>query len=529
MYLSVRNYLRGPYTLYRGKEEQTINEPVPIAYKWLPGDLVDPESGSILEQKSSPLVGIVDYLSRTGQGFTPRGVPLYMFYPLSESYPPMIVAAKTNPKVNTIVEVNVEHWDSKWPRAGIKRILGTVGDKAVEKQALLMRSSYPRSKSENIPLSQTENHNPLPWSYVINIDPEGCVDVDDVLCWRDIDGGHEFCIAIADVSAHIEERSELDIAAAKLGQTLYVDGKAEVPMFPTSISESAASLRSDGLSRPALGLIYTLKGRYVTKRWERILVPTNRSYTYETVYEDKEICEKITNLLTSILGLDIGEDSHKWIEYAMLEYNKEAAYVLRAGSKGLLRSHAGTTKESWADLAAKTGCSDIAWFGYAAGKYVEATAEDVKHAGLSMDCYCHASSPLRRYADLVNQRWLKHLLFGDSAPQYAVQPTYLNERGRIAKQLDRDLWFLTHLQPDTITTVRGFVLKEKPDGRFTVYVPEWQRKITGKMSTDAMPDIGSRVEVRAYTNLKSPHYDQRLICSLVIADETCVTNTLMDH
>jgi exoribonuclease R len=216
--------------------------------------------------------------------------------------------------------------------------------------------------------------------------------------------------------------------------------------------------------------------------------------------------------------LDIGEDSHKWIEYAMLEYNKEAALVLRGGSKGLLRSHAGTTKEDWTDLAAKTGCPELAWFGYAAGKYVEATAEDIRHAGLSMDCYCHASSPLRRYADLVNQRWLKHLLFGDSAPQYAVHPMYLNERGRIAKQLDRDLWFLAHLRPDTITAVQGFVLKEKTEGRWSVYVPEWRRKITGKISTEERPELGALVEVRAYTNLKSPHYDQRLVCSLTPID-----------
>jgi hypothetical protein len=124
---------------------------------------------------------------------------------------------------------------------------------------------------------------------------------------------------------------------------------------------------------------------------------------------------------------------------------------------------------------------------------------------------------------------LKHLLFGEPAPRATVEPVYLNERGRIAKQLDRDLWFLKHLRPDTITTVRGLVLKEKSDGRWSVYVPEWQRKIVGKMSTDKNPEIGASVEVRAYTNLKSPHYDQRLICSLLLADAMIVTNILMDR
>ena len=536
MFLSVRNYLRGPYTLYhKGKGNDKYEEaPVPLEHKWLPGDAIDPETGRVTTRNAAPIVGIVDYLSRTGQGFTGRGIPLYMFYPLSESYPPMIVSSKQNPKENKIVVVNYEHWESKWPRAGIQRVLGSVGDISVEKTALLMRSSthskvsvsdiqYTASSASS---ASSASHTSCAWDKVFNIDPDGCLDVDDVLCWRRIENGYEFGIAIADVAAWIAEGSDLDIAAYLAAQTLYIDGFSAKPMLPTSLSESASSLRSDGLTRPALALIYTIpdeKTDEIHSRWERILISTHKTYTYDTVYEDVDLCAKLTGFLTSICCYqDVTTDSHRWIELAMLTYNRAAARVLRDAGAGILRSHSGTPQAEWSLLAEQTGCADLAWFGYASGKYVRtpATNEDagpvgsVFHAGLGLDCYCHASSPLRRYADLTNQRWLKHILFDEEAPRLSVSPAYLSERGRVAKQLDRDIWFLSNLRPDRITTTEGILISEGQEGRWKVYVPEWRRKITGKFNTSPDAIIGRRVVVRAYTNLKSAQYENRLVCSL---------------
>lgn len=520
--LLVKDYLKGPYTIVDSAGvETTIDAPVPLANKWLPYDTVDPNTGAVLTRRSgTTIVGIVDYLSRTSQGLSPRGVPLYLFYPLLSSYPPMIVASKSNPKHNVLATVTYEHWEGKWPRAGIRAVIGPVGDLVAERKALLLRSIAVAMKSEDDDAAidvDLSAYDPSPWDAVFNIDPDGCVDVDDVFCWRrKAEGAFEFGIGIADVSAWIPEGSTHDCRARAAGTTLYADGVAEVPMLSRAVSEQRASLRCDGTPRPALVLVYAGNSAPV---WKLCLLTVSRAYTYGSVYADVETCAMLKTALERVLGRPVGDDSHGWVEAAMIEYNARAADCLR-NKGGYLRTHAAATAAT--DLVERTGCAELAWLGAQSGAYADARRcmGTTAHAGLGLDVYCHATSPLRRYADLVNQRWLKYLCLKCPRPSDVLDPpsAYLNERNRIAKRLDRDLWFLANLQPDKLTTVDGFVLHKKTDGRWKCYIPAWKRTISG--TSESLFETGDRVVVRAYTNLKTPSLDQRLVCSVAAAAST---------
>lgn len=488
----------------------------------MPGDNVNPSTGAIVSRSlPKSIVGIVDFLSRTGQGFTARGVPLYMFYPLDVSYPPMTISSKTKPAQNMLVTVAVEHWTETWPRASAKTILGAVGTIEVERQALLLRSmpNCNGACAEDYTglRPTTPNHERMDWDVVCNIDPDGCMDVDDVFCWRTTDDGWQFAIAIADVAAWVPESSPLDTMARSAGQTLYVNGHAEVPMLPHTISSNAASLRCDGVERPVLALVYTVPsdGGHVTRTWKQLFVRVTEAHTYDTLPVERR--NTIAQLLSACTQYPVtaDTDSHALVEIAMIEYNVQVAALLRERGCGVLRAHAGRTSESYAELAEKTGCTDIAMLGYAAGAYVHATATDVSHAGLSLKQYCHASSPLRRYADLVNQRWMKHILFESSATATATETiecdvSALNARGQIAKRLDRDMWFLTYLKPDEITESHGYIVKQHSDGSYSAYVPAWKRILRGKSATAV--ELGTRVGVRAYTDLRRAQWDQRMVC-----------------
>ena len=275
-------------------------------------------------------------------------------------------------------------------------------------------------------------------------------------------------------------------------------------------------------SRPVLTFVCTIRGKEcVGTRWELQTVCVNRTYTYESIYDDKPVADRLRMYLEILTGQSVGDDSHHWIEQAMILYNSSAANILRKNANGLLRSHTkGRNAEEWRSFALETGCAELAYFGYESGTYIPANNSDVRHTGLNLDVYCHASSPLRRYADLHNQRWLKHILFQFPEPIQAVNWNHLNEQTRRAKQLDRDLWFLEHLQPDTITTVQGILLQKKDDS-WSVYVPSWKRKIRSKQFAEdtTVYECGEHVVIRAYTDLKASSFSNRYVC---VFSATCV-------
>lgn len=511
MLLSIKHYTKGPYTLYNPLDSSVTYVKEPVTHKWLPNDTVNPTTGAVVSREKRNVVGIVNFLNRTGMGFTSRNVPLYLFHPLDSGYPPMIISSKVRHEHNMIALVSVEHWNEKWPRAGIVRLLGPVGNTAVEKEALLLRAKIPTTDVMDSVEPMFTNEE---WDTVFNIDPDGCEDVDDVICWRVRGDSTEFGIAIADVASWIPEGSALDTYASQAGQTLYSDGVAVAPMLPTVVSGQRASLRCDGVARPVLMLCYTLReGRIVSKAWKRCGVVVDRVFTYDSVTSDLKVCKGVVTLLTSVLGCDVGSDPHVWIERAMVLYNTEVAKLLHTHKKGVLRSHEGRSNHEWTALANATGCRDLEFLGSAAGTYVSANVEGiVSHAGLGLEVYCHASSPLRRYADLVNQRWLHHIVFGGVAPLAVCNPWHLNQRNSMSKAFDRDMWFLTHLKTDAITTVTGYILSVKEESVYSVYVPEWKRKVRGK--GDGVFHIGTKVNVRAYTDIKSCSWEHRVVCSL---------------
>ena len=514
--LRVKNFLRGPWGF------GATDHDGPVPHKLFPGENADPKA----RKAGWTIVGIIDFLNRTGQGFSPRGIPLYLFHPMDVAYPPFVVAARERLAQNMIAAVAFEHWNDKWPRGGIQKLWGSVGDVAIERRALLARVGVGAAQPVNAAAQEIvttrvyEDDEDDGWDEVFNIDPTGCEDVDDVLGWRRCDDGAvEFMIAIANVAAWIPAGGALDVAARAAGQTIYEDGSVVQPMLPTAISAGAASLRADGRTRPVIAYVFLVRDGGVERAvWKECNVRVRRAFTYDSVLEDQEICRKIQEYLGAVLGRDVGPDPHIWIEQAMILYNRRVAEMLAAAGGGLLRRHAGSAilrESDYSAIAERSGCAEIAFLGSAAGEYCAATSVDgVEHAGLGLAAYTHASSPLRRYADLVNQRWIRHITFGHPRPADEEGIAWhLNERGRCIKKLERDLWFLAHLRTDAITEVDGIVLRETKGG-WRVYVPVWRRTIRA-ICGDGVVN-GDRVVVRAYCDLKRTSWDNRIVCSAAI-------------
>lgn len=101
-----------------------------------------------------------------------------------------------------------------------------------------------------------------------------------------------------------------------------------------------------------------------------------------------------------------------------------------------------------------------------------------RHAGLGLDAYSQATSPIRRYVDLISQRQLKAHLKGEAPPytQEALVPMMqrLERTSGQAEQLERErkqYWTLRYLEQRRWAELDAVVLQNLPDKHIVQIVP----------------------------------------------------------
>lgn len=131
---------------------------------------------------------------------------------------------------------------------------------------------------------------------LVTIDPPGAMDLDQALHIATDGDGYVVSYAIADVGAFVSPGDRLDAAARERAETYYApDGRA--PLYPTSLSEDAASLLP-GQDRPAL--LWTLRldgeGALTDTALERATVRSRARLDYQGVQDDVDAGRASTSL-----------------------------------------------------------------------------------------------------------------------------------------------------------------------------------------------------------------------------------------
>lgn len=486
-----------------------------LANRCLPGDTVDWVNGSctlVKRAKHRFLPGVLELNSKYAYGFSSRGNKLFLFHPHDRKYPPFRVGANSRSlSTNQLGLVEFMDWEDfeSMPRGNMIRLLGACGDLDAERLALTYQYSSPQVSKELFDINDMDSNPRIHLEgFTFNIDPDGCLDIDDVLTLKKIsETKWQFIITISDVAAFISEGSEGDKHACFLGQTLYQDGEAVVPMLPRGLSEMAFSLRPN---ERHVGISLFCTWDTQTKNldihgFHQTLFTNNQSYTYETVYKADEFPLEILKEICSFLHGSPTEDSHEWIAECMILYNKEVAKRLVANNLGLLRTHKPANAEKLKEfLAIHPGLEILA---YESAKY-QPSAPGLIHANLGSVPYCHASSPIRRYADLVNQRALKALLSKQSwSPCSTELADQLNQIQKRMKAYERSLYFLEQIAKQPSGYVEGFVISFTEE-KTNVYVPSWKLKIRVDPGTYT---VGQAVKLQYYADLQKPYWDQRMV------------------
>lgn len=498
------------------------------ARKAFHGDMVvwDSEKGVCNLQsrtKHYPLVGILELASKSKYGMTSRGVPMYLFTPFRKEYPFMVVGCSERElRTNCLAVVDFDSWESTTlPRGVLRTLLGPCGDLEIEKKALLMTyNAFKMPKEINKSIDDTSflKREECP-QQTFNIDPIGCRDIDDVLSITETESTFELWITIADVAEQIEPSSELDSYASLQGSTAYEAGKAVKPMLPLEFSEDKCSLLPGNI-RPGVSLILSinkLNQRRIEKlSWKLTKVNNKKQYDYDSFIDqatnDGIAISLLANVASNILGKETA-DPHEWIEAFMLKYNSSAAKLLRKTGRGVLRNHDGPDLELLNQYRS-LGIKDLETLANKSAKYCSATDSTPIHHGLGADVYCHASSPIRRYADLLNQRVLKDILTGTTT---YINPDilWLNQRQKDLKRYERDFFLLTHLELFKRGETEAVVVTREGQ-KLKLWISSWKRLLTWKPGIE-MPEAvipGSKLNVSYFANPASRSWKEKIVFRL---------------
>jgi exoribonuclease R len=462
--------------------------------------------------------GTLELTSKVRYGITSRGVPIFRFIPYDKRHRPLAVSCSQR---NLFYNIHAIVQPGPAPEKGELQkgvLIQNLGQPTTESEVAILLGNYAYDCQKELrPSKHTKEGACLTTlaapdltkrtvleGFTFNIDPPGCRDVDDSFTLKQIgQEAWQVSINIADVASLIEEGSDLDIQARRRATSFYSPtGECLAPMFPPEVSEGAASLGSDE-PRPALSLqfVYCYENGISDFQWAETTVTRSRSFTYDEADALLHNCPE----LKVIKDITMGANSHEWVQKLMILYNQKAGEALKARGLGVLRSHSAPKAEELAELTAIDPSFGI--LAYEAATFC-LPSDDSKHFGLDADAYAYASSPIRRYCDLVNQRALKGLATVSQPEEFVY---HLNRRQKQAKAFSRDFFFMTELS-NSKDAVEGTVIgKGKVNSKCKVYVPVWKRTIKVRLLDTTTPPPGTKVSIEWYDDRGQPNWKERIV------------------
>ena len=387
--------------------------------------------------KIKKIPGYINLHDKQKYGVNKRGLPIYLWHPLSPRYPPMYVASSAAKSASAIyVLATPLEWTitQKYPRGTCDEVLGPCGDVDADHFA----AAHHRALFDgHAPLSRAEANAlecfPHPESRrtitdtVFSIDPPGCVDIDDAVHVTCIDANanaYEVGIHIADVTAFIPMGSAVDTEASRRSQTIYLP-KKQVPIIPEVLAHDRCSLLP-GQPRPAVSCIVTFNSSTpIIHTFERTMIRSRAALTYEeadnTAAIDPAIASSIQTL-HRLMGTQ-GDDSHKLVERLMILANTYAAQRLLSSpnTPALVRRQRPNAAAEYV----------------VASQQASAANGELAHTTLGLDAYTHFTSPIRRYADQIVHRLLMPPA-SLQAPLTEAVVAHLNLQNKRHRRFQRD-------------------------------------------------------------------------------------------
>ena len=335
------------------------------------------------------MIGILKLNSKIQYGKSRNSIPYCLFIPNNNKNNQKNILVASNLKKKTYIDhfiiIDIINENDKNIIGIIKKNIGPVNDYSSNKKFILFKNNIIKNNI-SYTITPHNHHNKNNINFTYSIDPKNSKDIDDAFSFYD---------DILEI--HITDLTNLNIDFNQLLQTsftFYDDNN--INMLPNELSEDKYSLIENN-DRHTISLIinFTSKEYYFKKQ----IINVNKNLSYEeadTLISNnntwKNLVDKSNIFFTNIY------DSHTLIEQFMIFYNSKFNELL-INKNFPIRIHKGlkiiNNKINDQKLIKKI-C-------YHSATYTPNNHNYDFHEGLQIYKYTHASSPLRRIIDLINQ------------------------------------------------------------------------------------------------------------------------------
>lgn len=353
-------------------------------------------------------------------------------------------------------------------------------------------------------------------SEAFSIDIAGTLDFDDAISLTPRDEGWTLGIHISDVAGRIPAQSELFVEARQRAASLYLPGES-ISLLPETLTRSEFPLLA-GTEKPALSLYVELDrelclGNYEF-RLDRVKITRNYSYqdfdaelsdpSFAPLYrlaqklarerDDDEKSEisrfywqlKVQNGEITMIKTDNLSPSRSIVEELMILYNR--LFAKRATESGLpflYRNVAGFEENEETEPRAQIQA------------YLSTEARF--HPGVGSEAYLHASSPIRRFADIVNQMQFQAFLQGQTPAlgkdELESLIPELEKRLLLLRQVARrseSYWLLRFLQQKHLGEPLDLILLKRLRQGYLAELTRWEKRLV--LHCDSLPPLQTPVK-----------------------------------
>lgn len=372
---------------------------------------------------------------------------------------------------------------------------------------------------------------------LITIDGQSTLDFDDAISLELTDTGYTLGIHIIDVDAYIKAEDPIDLAAQERASSIYMPDE-KLPMIPPGLSEGLCSLKVDQI-RPGLSTLINMNRFFeiidykvvpsIIKVHEQMSYaeanllngkndPVTTLYKMATTLREKRL--KAGAIQITLPEVNVWIEENKEIGYSKVDRENPsrmlvsemmiiantlmAEYLATNDMPAVFRSQAPPKERLF------SGIETSLTLNFMQRKHLSRAIIGTKpelHAGLGVNAYVTATSPIRRYHDLLTQRQIKAIL-GYHAPysknrlETILQTISipLANAGRIQAQRKR-YWLIKYLESKRNESFEVLVLDHHRDF-YSVLIKEF-------MLEAKLPDTGIKLKYGDVIRVTVQHADAR--------------------